>query len=55
MGSMNLTGSREQVAEIEQVAFCRQASEGAVCFLNPAKFLQNATCYLLNETPGGRD
>jgi hypothetical protein len=44
------TGIRNQVAEICQVAGSRQMVGLRVCNLLSAKFLQNATCYLLNET-----
>lgn len=43
------TGSRNQVAEILQASGSSQAASGRACQMLPAKFLPNATCYLLNE------
>ena len=42
------TGSRSQVTEILQVSDNKQASLQTACQMQPAKFLPNVQCSLLN-------
>ena len=46
---MNFTSNRYQMTEIKQISGSRQNSVERICQMQPAKFLPNASCSLLNQ------
>ena len=48
-----ITEYRFQITEIYQITGIRKAVSDVICKMLPAKFLPNATRYLLNASEGG--